>query len=214
MSGQEQESGRQDHPSFGLMTVCPAGSGSMGCLFGTDDHVGKYVSVEIHRAYVKREGTAKHVWPDALIVSVVMSRLQWARLVALGSSPCTLDIVGGEEMPPPPDERGAHRLVSAFRQELGRLASVMEAAEASAISLTMRAKPATKAEMRGLLDQVSTVRATLENGLGHLRDLFDVDLESAVAEAQAQVVDFADQIRSGKDVPIPSIREVRDGSDS
>lgn len=163
------------HPAFGHLALTPVQSrGQKLFEAGTG---GQLYRLTVSRAKVREMAAGqRRVRPAAPLVSVMMTAAQWHALLGLGQvsepTPCTIEQVGGETVPPVPDDhhedpaaRAEREVRKAAGAVLERAAEVSTALSATLAATSTRAKNLTlpRAEAAQLRDRFDEVASALRD---------------------------------------------------
>jgi len=189
------------NPAFGNITVGRV-QGRVN-LFGSDVEHHTFISVAVSRCDLARD--LSHDWfhPGEELIEVWMSELQWAQFVSSfnqgGGTPVTLHHVLRKAIPELPSPKPA---ASTFQKEVTATAKDSLDALKGAVAkleavLLPKAKPATKGELREILENLRMAAMHFTNNLSYVEDKFGEAVAHKLTEAKLEFDGYmANRLRS------------------
>ncbi len=206
----DQKREKQEHPSFGLITISKTSAGPPGQkLFDSPFRHHHYVSIEISRASKRR--TDLHddfISEEESLIKIALSEAQFATMIttpnmAVGT-PCTIGRFGGKIVEDPPADATRRTFAKEANEEFEDLA---KDAEALVEMMEVRnPKAADRKAMRDLAGKLSrALTGNLEFFQTRFHEVMEKTVTAAKAEIQAHVADVVQKagIKALKDGAAP-----------
>lgn len=182
----------ETHPSYGSVYVGRV-SGHTQLFMSPFKHQ-HYMTLTIRRSTKHRGHANDRIHASEQLIEVALSEAQWARFVSCAGGnyegvPCTIERVGGEQMPRCPEQVEVERFHLDVRRKLEKSAEALDAA-VEQVQKLLEQPSVTKAERKELLGKLKTARAHLADGLPFIAEQLRERMEHIVEEGKTEVEAF------------------------
>jgi hypothetical protein len=189
------------HPSYGLARFTRGNSSRGIPLFGSSIQNKHTITFEIFRAEHKRDLSNDWFQPKEDLIKIEMSQNQFAELITNMNHgvglPVTIRHINLEYYPEPPFIGKADLFKGEFENKMHNYSVNMKKGLEKTIDILSNKTTIGKGDRELILNEISSVFSTLENGIPFTNSQFIEAIEKTVTEAKSEIEAFVEnKIRS------------------
>jgi hypothetical protein len=191
---------KEQHESFGLIRIgrgMISGGGGTN-LFGSSIEHRSIITLEISTAEIQRTLSQDWVHSNKQLIEVDMSPTQFADMVTslnMGDGvPVTIRKFNGKTMEDCPHISKRKQFSQETEAQMQDIAKIVDGALVKAKVVVEKKTPATKGELKELLDSLVKLKQEIDSNLPFIHNQFNRQMDKTVVEAKGEVEAFVNNI--------------------